>query len=67
MMVHAFDPELRGRGRRSSVSSRPAGSTWWVLGQLGLHSEILPQKKLLPRDLGVLRVWEPPQQALSTA
>ena len=33
-----------GRGRRISVSSRPAWSTKWVPGQPGLHRQTLSQK-----------------------
>lgn len=35
----------RDRGRQISMNSRPAWYTEWVVGQSGLHSETLSQKK----------------------
>ena len=43
VVVHAFNS--RGRGGRISVSPRPARFTSGALGQPGLHSETLTQKK----------------------
>jgi hypothetical protein len=43
---------LGGRGRQIFVSSRPAWSTEQVLGQPGLHREILSQKKKKKKKRG---------------
>jgi hypothetical protein len=39
--THFQSQHLGGRGRQIAVSSRPAWTTEWVLGQLELHRETL--------------------------
>jgi hypothetical protein len=45
MVVHTFNPSTLEEEAGEFLSSRPAWSTEWVLGQPGLHRETLSQKK----------------------
>jgi hypothetical protein len=45
VVAHAFNPSTWEAEAGRFLSSRPAWSTERVLGQLGLHREILSQKK----------------------
>jgi hypothetical protein len=44
MLAHAFDPSTWEAEAGRFLSSRPAWSTKWVLGQPGLYRETLSQK-----------------------
>jgi hypothetical protein len=43
-VAHAFNPSTWEAEAGEFLSSRPAWSTKWVPGHLGLHREILSQK-----------------------
>jgi hypothetical protein len=44
VVAHAFNPSTREAEAGGFLSSRPAWSTEWVPGQLGLHRETLSRK-----------------------
>jgi hypothetical protein len=44
VVAHTFKPSALEAEAGGSLSSRPAWSTEWVLGQPGLHRETLSQK-----------------------
>jgi hypothetical protein len=45
VVVHAFRPSIWKAEAGRFLSSRPAWTTEWVPGQLGLHRETLSQKR----------------------
>jgi hypothetical protein len=49
VVVHTFNPSTWETEAGGFLSSRPAWSTEWVLGQPGLHRETLTQKKKMSR------------------
>jgi hypothetical protein len=44
LVAHAFDPSTQEAEAGGFLSSRPAWSTKWVPGQLGLYRETLSRK-----------------------
>jgi hypothetical protein len=49
-------PALGKLGKRTLMSLRPACTTWQVPGQLGLHSQTLPQEEKAKTE--TCRSWE---------
>ena len=45
VVLHAFNPSTREAEAGGFLSSRPAWSTKWVVGQPGLHRETLSREK----------------------
>jgi hypothetical protein len=51
MVAHTFNPSTWEAETGEFLSSRPAWSTEWALGQPGLHRETLYRKNQINKDL----------------